>query len=103
VISVTKAAAEQINASSNQEGIADMKLRLSVRKKPDGTFDYLMGFDDVADGDISIEDNGAALIVSEDDKRSLEGTTVDYVELAEGKFHFIFSNPNDENYTPSTK
>ena len=100
MIKITEAAAKQIIEAAKQEGMEDMALRLAARRKDDGSFDYMMGFDHPGEEDITITDNEAQIILSEENDAMLDGTTVDYVEMVEGKFHFIFLNPNDANYSP---
>ena len=69
----------------------------------DGSFHYGMGFDDVKEGDITHTSEGIDVIVSITANEFMNGTTVDFVELEEGKQEFIFMNPNDPNYVPPKK
>ena len=75
-----------------------MLLRLAARTKEDGSFDYMMGFDEQKSTDKRVEDNGVAILVAETDESLLSGMTMDFVELVGGQHNFIFMNPNDPNY-----
>jgi len=102
MITLTPQAAEQIRQSaaaslSESEALA---LRIAAKQKPDGSFDYGMGFDETHDEDITFKSEGVELVISPENGPHLKGTTIDYVELEPGKFHFIFMNPNDPNYRP---
>ena len=103
MISVTESAAAQIKASLAQAGEDGMLLRLSVRVKSDGSMDYLMGFDESKATDTVWKDNDVEVAVSKEEEDLIAGTTIDFVEIAEGQKHFIFLNPNDSNYTPPPK
>ena len=101
MITLTTQAAKQIYESAKQSKMEGMSLRLAVTRLPDDTFHYAMGFDDTGkQGDPKFESEGVSVVVSESSLPLLEGIVVDYVELEPGKFHFIFINPNDPNYTP---
>lgn len=104
MITITAAAADQIQASfANEEG-EELKLRLAAKKGADGSFEYAMGLViDVNDNDIATEINGIPLVVEAASQPLLEGMVIDYVELESGQpKSFIFLNPNDPNYVPPT-
>jgi iron-sulfur cluster assembly protein len=100
---VTVAAAEQIKRSAEEGSSSDLALRIAAKKKPDGTLEYGMGFDQTGPEDREISSEGIKIIVASVHETLLEGTTMDYVELEEKQFAFIFLNPNDANYTPPTE
>lgn len=101
MITLTAQAAQQIHESAKQSKTEGMPLRLAVTRMPDNSLHYAMGFDDIGKkDDPRFESQGIHVVVSESSLPLLEGTVVDYVELEPGKFHFIFINPNDPNYTP---
>lgn len=97
---VTAAAASQIREAAKQGGTEGMALRLAASKKPDGALDYVMGFDHMTDNDIHVVSEGVDIIVDPQYQELLDGTTMDFVEIEPGDFHFIFMNPNDANYSP---
>lgn len=101
MITITPAAAAQIQTSAIQGGTQAMALRIAAKRNPDGSVQYAMGFDDTShreDTTFSVE--GIKLVVAATSTMLLEGTTLDYVELDNGQFDFIFLNPNDPSYRP---
>ena len=101
VIRVTAPAAEQIKKSAAQGNSRGWPLRIAVKRAPDKSFHYTMGFDDDArEDDVAFTSGGIPVVVSGDALHLLKNTTIDYVELERGRFHFIFLNPNDPAYVP---
>lgn len=100
MITVSKAAAEQILDSTKQGESIDMKLRLAATKKDDGSIEYAMGFEDRdLDDDIFFDSEGVKIVVSAGCFELLKGTELDYVKLDDvEEMQFIFKNPNDPNY-----
>ena len=95
MISVTPAAAKQIQDSATQGNMEGMPLRIAVTRLDNGDFHYAMGFDDATrDDDKTFRSEGIDIIVSAQSLELLTGTVVDYVEL-DGKWEIIFINPND--------
>ena len=47
MITLTEAAAKQIQLSADQGQMKDMPLRLAAKRNPDQSLHYAMGFDDV--------------------------------------------------------
>ncbi|SMN11673.1 Cobyrinic acid A,C-diamide synthase [uncultured Candidatus Thioglobus sp.] len=100
MITITKNAAEEIGLSTQNPETQGLKMRFAVDKTDEG-FQYLMGFDELAEGDIHLESNGVEYILSYAQKEFLQGMVVDFDEIdTEGGYGFIFMNPNDPNYTP---
>ena len=97
---ITKNAANQINLAASQSDVSGMSIRIAVIKKPDGSLDYRMGYDESKSHDIKVVPNDIEVIFTPNYENLLKGTLMDYVELEPGKFNFIFMNPNDANYTP---
>ena len=105
-ISVTETAAEQIKKSALQSQTDNLPLRIAATKNPDGSLHYGMGFDDVGNEngeDLRFNSNGVDIVVAKTSFELLKGTVVDYAELEPKQFHFVFLNPNDPNYQPSSK
>ncbi len=99
MITVSAQAASQIRTASVQGDAIGMPLRIAVRQKPDGTFHYLMGFDDQQqDGDQTVEAEGVTLVVAADSQPLVNGMTLNFVDL-DGKLEFIFLNPNDPSHS----
>ncbi|MTW20115.1 HesB/IscA family protein [Allochromatium palmeri] len=100
---LTPAAAEQVLKAAKQGGTEGMCLRLAAGQNPDGSIDYRMGFDDLTEDDIRLTSEGVELVIAPEFVPLLDQTTMDYVELEPGQFHFIFLNPKDPNYHPPTE
>ena len=49
---ITESAAQQVVQAAKQSGTDGMALRLAARQKPDGSIEYVMGFDEASDEDI---------------------------------------------------
>ena len=99
---MTETAANQVRAAAKQGGTEGMALRMAASKKEDGSFDYLMGFDQLKDEDFRVTSQGVDVIMAPEHIPLLEETVMDYVEMEKGDFRFIFINPKDANYTPPT-
>ncbi len=100
-IRVTASAARQIKKSAARGNARDWPLRVAVKRAPDDSFHYAMGFDDATrEDDVSFTSGDVSVVVSGSALSLLKDTTIDYVELERGRFHFIFLNPNDPAYVP---
>lgn len=97
---ITPRAAQQIQQAAKMGGTEGMALRFAAQKNEDGTFDYLMGFDDAKDDDIQFDSEGVSVIMEPEFFSLLDETTMDFTELDDGENQFIFINPKDSNYTP---
>lgn len=98
MIKVTPAAASQVKAASEKTGSDKLLLRIAAKIKPDGSYEYGMGFDEAREEDLRISSEGVDIIVSPDCRELLEDTVLDFVEIAEGKHEFTFFNPNDPDH-----
>ncbi|MDJ0806870.1 MAG: iron-sulfur cluster biosynthesis family protein [Gammaproteobacteria bacterium] len=98
---LTPQAAEQVQQAAKQGGTEGMALRFAAHRKEDGTFDYLMGFDEVKDDDIQFDSEGITIVMEPEQVPLLEETIMDYAELDDGEKQFIFINPKDANYSPA--
>lgn len=100
MITVTPQAAEQIRTSALQSNALGLPLRIAIQKKTDGSFHYMMGFDDKSNnGDQKVEFGDFVVVLDADSQALANGMTLDFIEL-EGKPEFVFMNPNDPNYRP---
>jgi iron-sulfur cluster assembly protein len=78
-----------------------MPIRIAAKRNPDGTLHYGMGFDDTGrDDDTSFQTAGIDVVISPMSLDLLSDTVLDYVQLDDGKYEFIYLNPNDPNYKP---
>ena len=97
---VTETAARQIQNAAREGGTEGMALRLAARRKGDGSFDYAMGFDEVSEDDIRFQSRGVDIVMAPEYVPLLDQTVMDYVEIEDGDFRFIFMNPQDPSYVP---
>jgi len=104
MITVSKAAAEQIKESAKQSQSEGLALRLAAQQKEDGSLEYVMGFADRdMDDDIFFDSEGVKIIVSAGCFELLKNTELDFVKLDDvEEMQFIFKNPNDPNYKAET-
>lgn len=100
---LTSAAANQVKIAAEQSGTEGMALRLAARENQDGSFAYNMGFDEISDEDVRINCEGVEVIMDPAFEKLLEEATLDFVELEEEGFQFVFLNPLDPTYVPPKK
>ena len=66
MITITPAAARQIQASAEQGNMQGLAMRVAAKRNPDGTIHYGMGFDDdELDGDMHINAGGIEVVIGE--------------------------------------
>jgi iron-sulfur cluster assembly protein len=97
---ITSRAAQQILQAAKMGGTEGMALRFAAQRKEDGSFDYLMGFDDAKEEDIQFDSEGINIVMEPEDYSLLDQTVMDFAELDDGESQFIFLNPKDSNYSP---
>ncbi|MFN2308330.1 MAG: HesB/IscA family protein [Gammaproteobacteria bacterium] len=101
MITITPAAAEQIHTAAKQGGMEGLTLRIAAQRDAQGHIQYAMGFDDATrNDDTRLSSAGVELVVASTSTLLLEGCTLDFVELEDGRCEFIFMNPNDPDYRP---
>lgn len=100
MFSLTEAAAKQVEEAAKQGNCQDMALRIAAKYKEDGSIDYGMGFDQKQDTDLSSNQHGVELLVDPASAELLDECILDFVELEDGKWEFIFMNPADPHYVP---
>jgi len=102
MLTLTQAAAKHIKTAMEAQS-EKLTLRVAATQKSDGTIDYAIGFDKTKLDDITYTHHDVNVIVSPGHDDLLDGATMDFVELLDGKFNFIFLNPNDANYKAPEK
>jgi iron-sulfur cluster assembly protein len=90
MLTITEEAALQIRRAAEGEG-EDATLRVAARRVEDGSIDYGLGFDRTRPGDTRVPFQGVVVVVAPGSRELLEGTTIDYVEMAPGDYRFIFA------------
>lgn len=95
---ITKSAAQAIRQNARDGDMEDLALRIVATRERDQSITYKMGFDEINEGDTLINSRGVDILIRGPDKELLNGTILDYVELENDRFHFIFMNPNDPHF-----
>ena len=101
-INITESAARQIMDAAKQGEMEGLALRIAAKRRPDGSIDYVMGFDEPAESDSRVDAFGVTVVVAPTSTELMDGMTLDFVELEPGRSDFIFLNPNDPHYVPPT-
>lgn len=96
MFTVTTSAAQELLAAAARSNAAGMALRVAARQISDGSIEYGMGFDDEREDDEPAVADGLTVLVGAPSRPLLEGTVLDYVEVAPGRFDFIFVAAPDE-------
>ena len=90
----TDSAANKVRELIEEEGNADLKLRVFVTGGGCSGFQYGFTFDeDMAEDDTAMEKNGVTLLVDPMSYQYLVGAEIDYTEGLEGA-QFVIRNPN---------
>ncbi len=90
----TDAAAAKVKNLIEEEGNADLKLRVFVQGGGCSGFQYGFTFDEVVnEDDASMEKNGVTLLIDSMSYQYLVGAEIDYKEDFEGA-QFVIKNPN---------
>lgn len=90
----TDSAAGKVKQLIDEEGNAELKLRVFVTGGGCSGFQYGFTFDEeVSDDDTSMQKGGVTLLVDPMSLQYLVGAEIDYVENAEGA-QFVIKNPN---------
>ena len=90
----TDSAAGKVKELIEEEGNADLKLRVFVTGGGCSGFQYGFTFDEVAnDDDTALQKNGVTLLVDPMSYQYLVGAEIDYTEGLEGS-QFVIKNPN---------
>ena len=90
----TDNAATKVKALIEEEGNADLKLRVFVSGGGCSGFQYGFTFDEMTnDDDTIVEKNGVQLLVDPMSYQYLVGAEIDYTDSLEGS-QFVIKNPN---------
>jgi len=87
---VTTAASREILAAAERSDAAGLALRVAARQIADGSLEYGMGFDEQREDDVPAEFGGLTVLLGSPSRPLLADTVLDYVELAPGRFDFVF-------------
>lgn len=90
----TDSAAGKVKELIEEEGNADLKLRVFVTGGGCSGFQYGFTFDeDVSEDDTVMQKNGVTLLIDPMSFQYLAGAEIDYTEGLEGS-QFVIKNPN---------
>lgn len=90
----TDAAADKVKELIEEEGNAELKLRVFVTGGGCSGFQYGFTFDEVTNEDDTVmEKNGVTLLIDPMSYQYLVGAEIDYTEGLEGA-QFVIKNPN---------
>jgi iron-sulfur cluster assembly protein/iron-sulfur cluster insertion protein len=96
VITLTDTAATKVKELVDEEGNAELALRVAVRPGGCSGFAYEMFFDtDVAGDDLLTEHSGVRVVVDPSSAQLLGGATLDYKDGLQ-ESGFSITNPNAE-------
>ena len=97
MIVLTDTATDKVRSLIEQEGVADLALRVAVRPGGCSGFSYEMFFDtDVATDDTTLDYEGVKVVVDPSSAQLLEGATLDYKDGLQGA-GFAIDNPNAQH------
>lgn len=90
----TDSAADKVKTLIEEEGNANLKLRVYVTGGGCSGFQYGFTFDEnINDGDTAVEKNGVTLLIDPMSYQYMVGAEIDYKEDLEGA-QFVIRNPN---------
>jgi iron-sulfur cluster assembly protein len=101
MISLTPAAARQIHAAFEDSDAESPVLRIAAHLNTDGSLEFGLGFDELREGDLSVEDKGIELLIGRPSQELLADTVLDFVELAAGQFGFTLQPQEEEAAAPA--
>lgn len=90
MLNLTKSAAEQVRQAAEQSGANDMALRVAARLNDEGMIEFGLGFDEIDENDIVIEEHGIKVLVAPSSQALLMDITLDFNEVAPGEMSFVF-------------
>lgn len=100
---LTTTAAAQVKHYAEQSGMTKFSLRLAAHQQPNGSIEYVMGFDETKEEDISFKLESINILIAPEYAILLDETVMDFVELEPGVRRFIFLNPKDPTYVPPSE
>jgi iron-sulfur cluster assembly protein len=101
MFTMTPTAAQQIRQAALESDAEQLALRVAARRLADGSIDYGMGFDEVAENDARLLLEDVSVVIAAAHVDLLEDTVLDFVEMEPGQFNFIFVNQQPETEAPA--
>jgi iron-sulfur cluster assembly accessory protein len=93
LIALTPVAAAKVRELLAQEGDETLVLRVAIQGGGCSGFQYGLGFDNVAEGDVQLDLEGVPVVVDPFSAPYLRGTTIDFLNTIE-ESGFKIDNPN---------
>jgi iron-sulfur cluster assembly accessory protein len=93
LIALTPVAAAKVRELLAEEGDDTLVLRVAIQGGGCSGFQYGLGFDNVAEGDVQLELEGVPVVVDPFSAPYLRGTTIDFLNTIE-ESGFKIDNPN---------
>ena len=92
MLTLSPAANERLLEALDNQDVDSYGLRVAARYlESESRYEFVMGFDDLRDGDEEIVCNGIVLLVSPVSQQALSNIVIDYAALEEGQMAFIFT------------
>ena len=93
-VTFSDAAAKKVKTLIEEEKNPNLKLRIYISGGGCSGFQYGFSFDEnVGEGDVTVENDGVALVIDPMSYQYLAGAEVDYTEGLQGA-QFVVNNPN---------
>ncbi|TCS73879.1 iron-sulfur cluster assembly protein [Sulfuritortus calidifontis] len=96
MITVTKAAAEQIRQAATQNDSENLGLRIAAKVNDEGMLEIGMGFDQERSNDSVSDQWGVTVLVNAQSAPYLNEITLDFGEVSPGQMGFVFSMPEPQ-------
>ncbi len=93
MITLTPVAAAKIRDLLAEEADDGLVLRVAIQGGGCSGFQYNLGFDNLAEGDVELEVDGVAVVVDPYSAPYLQGTTIDFLNTIQ-ESGFKIENPN---------
>jgi iron-sulfur cluster assembly accessory protein len=93
LLSLTPVAAAKIKELLTEEADANLVLRVAIQGGGCSGFQYGLGFDTIAEGDVELELEGVPVVVDPFSAPYLRGTTIDFLNTIQ-ESGFKIDNPN---------
>lgn len=95
MLTLTAAANDRLLDAFDEQAENAYGLRVAARRlEGEDGYEYVMGFDDLRDGDEEIACEGFVVLISPPSQQALCNIVIDYVAVEGGEMAFVFT-PND--------
>ncbi len=92
MLTLSTAANARILEALAEQGVDAYGLRVAARYlESEARYEYVMGFDDLREGDQEIPCEGVVLLISPASQTAMSGIVIDYLAVDDGRMAFVFS------------